>query len=345
MKQTLKYYSIAAVALALFSSLPAFVGAQESTKLAEQAHLSQPAIYRLPNTGYAPVGKSSLFRVDLMVDGKPVHQLNLAPTADGQVDLAALLQLKTELLARDQSFAQAVARIRVDGKLVDEVALAEIEAFTETRLVNSKDPLKLRASPVISASGCEALCSSDRRECLADCSGRGCSAMCGSRYEACMSNCATGTTDEDSDGVSDNLDNCPLVSNPGQENCDGDTRGDACDNFNAVYAVQSTQRCYVANRTQNIGWNSFGYTDVRIKDFWDQTLVDISACGAPTMIALSLNGERSENCYSYNASCDVAVRANCNILITGSINSDTPWCSSSYPGVSPQFDVNYCVGQ
>jgi len=37
--------------------------------------------------------------------------------------------------------------------------------------------------------------------------------------------------DTDFDGVPDCLDNCPLVSNPGQEDTDGDLIGDACDPF------------------------------------------------------------------------------------------------------------------
>jgi len=35
--------------------------------------------------------------------------------------------------------------------------------------------------------------------------------------------------DEDSDGVPDAFDNCPAVSNPGQEDLDGDSLGDVCD--------------------------------------------------------------------------------------------------------------------
>jgi hypothetical protein len=37
--------------------------------------------------------------------------------------------------------------------------------------------------------------------------------------------------DTDGDGVADSLDNCPLITNPNQENTDGDTAGDACDAF------------------------------------------------------------------------------------------------------------------
>ena len=35
--------------------------------------------------------------------------------------------------------------------------------------------------------------------------------------------------DSDSDGVVDNLDNCPFDANPDQANADGDASGDVCD--------------------------------------------------------------------------------------------------------------------
>jgi uncharacterized protein (TIGR03382 family) len=37
------------------------------------------------------------------------------------------------------------------------------------------------------------------------------------------------TTDDDGDGILNAVDNCPNTANPGQENFDGDTMGDACD--------------------------------------------------------------------------------------------------------------------
>ncbi|MBI4424622.1 MAG: thrombospondin type 3 repeat-containing protein, partial [Elusimicrobia bacterium] len=35
--------------------------------------------------------------------------------------------------------------------------------------------------------------------------------------------------DNDADGISDSLDNCPSAYNPGQTDADGDGFGDACD--------------------------------------------------------------------------------------------------------------------
>lgn len=45
--------------------------------------------------------------------------------------------------------------------------------------------------------------------------------------------------DSDNDGLVDLLDNCRFVSNSGQQNCDGDTSGDACDNLSAVITSSS----------------------------------------------------------------------------------------------------------
>ena len=45
----------------------------------------------------------------------------------------------------------------------------------------------------------------------------------------CWASCDSCAADADSDGVTDNTDNCPHPANPLQENNDGDTEGDICD--------------------------------------------------------------------------------------------------------------------
>jgi CSLREA domain-containing protein len=55
--------------------------------------------------------------------------------------------------------------------------------------------------------------------------------------------CATAvfTADSDGDGVPDNFpDNCPVTHNPGQENTDGDSRGNACDNCPSLSSPDQT---------------------------------------------------------------------------------------------------------
>jgi hypothetical protein len=46
------------------------------------------------------------------------------------------------------------------------------------------------------------------------------------------------TVDSDNDGIPDDEDNCPEVSNPGQEDSDNDSFGDACDNYPSCPVVQ-----------------------------------------------------------------------------------------------------------
>lgn len=53
--------------------------------------------------------------------------------------------------------------------------------------------------------------------------------------------------DGDGDGVADGADNCPSVSNPGQENADGDAWGDACDSCPTNFSLNQ-------NDSDGDGW-------------------------------------------------------------------------------------------
>ena len=81
--------------------------------------------------------------------------------------------------------------------------------------------------------------------------------------------------DIDSDGVYWNVDNCQGTYNPGQEDCDGDSIGTACDNDNGNFAIVpgSDRKCHISGRTH------VGYVDVQMRFNWEIT--DEGPCGSP----------------------------------------------------------------
>lgn len=89
---------------------------------------------------------------------------------------------------------------------------------------------------------CQQQCLSDLRACRRGCppptQDDSCGSDCSIDYNACLEECA----DTDGDGVLDGSDNCRLVANPNQANCDGDAQGNACDSFNGREVLQKTTR-------------------------------------------------------------------------------------------------------
>ena len=330
------------VLLMLGGSVGAFGKGKES--LMQEGSNGAELSYRLPESGIVRPAQLPYAEVVIRLDGQPVATKRM-PILEGVIDLKEIATLQADLLKSDSKFAGSKLNIYVDGKLVDEIYF-QPEPYDFSTKKGLRDPLDVMALESASA-GCDAYCGRERRECIADCSGQNCTNACNARFNNCMLECSGGQSDEDSDDVSDSQDNCPFAYNPGQENCDGDEKGNVCDNFNGIFAVAEQHRCYVADRTLDVGIGSYGYTHVKVKDFWQRNMVDISACNNPPRLERFLNAEREESCYAYNSSCDEDILAVCKLLITGSIYGNTPWCISSpyAPPGSPQFDVDMCEAQ
>ncbi len=72
-------------------------------------------------------------------------------------------------------------------------------------------------------------------------------------HDGCEPDC-TASPDSDGDGVHDYADNCPAVSNPGQEDADGDKVGDACDAaFCGNGVTEDPEECDDKNKTPGDG--------------------------------------------------------------------------------------------
>lgn len=72
-------------------------------------------------------------------------------------------------------------------------------------------------------------------------------------HDGCEPDC-TSSPDTDGDGVHDYADNCPSVSNPGQEDADGDKVGDACDPaFCGNGVTEDPEECDDKNKTPGDG--------------------------------------------------------------------------------------------
>jgi hypothetical protein len=85
-----------------------------------------------------------------------------------------------------------------------------------------------------------------------------------------------GPIDMDYDGITEEADNCPSSNNPGQQDYDGNGRGDACDPPPSVVRVDNNSR-YTIN-AYAVSWFGYGLYDPNYWTFAGQTCAAFATC-------------------------------------------------------------------
>jgi hypothetical protein len=93
----------------------------------------------------------------------------------------------------------------------------------------------------------------------------------GNYQSNCMIYNGVCSRDPDADGIDWAVDNCPKNSNVGQANCDGDSKGDVCDDMNGIFVASGKKIACATDIDTHAG-----YYTAEVK--YQQKYVDTSSC-------------------------------------------------------------------
>lgn len=207
--------------------------------------------------------RASELRLEIRVDDRLFVDDVLALRTDRAGGTFEFLQHDSVRKARLAQLAAAdrtsVVRLSIDGSVSRTLPLIEFleqsraidatltspRSETATFGIEAGAPGSLDITPVrrtaVTNATCQETCDLGRQSCYQ----QGCGTQiicdgCEVEYNACVQNCFD-YSDDDGDGIYNNIDNCRSTYNPTQADCDGDGAGDACDSFNGTSVVVSVE--------------------------------------------------------------------------------------------------------
>ncbi len=204
---------------------------------------------------------ASALRMEIHVDGRLFVDDLLELRDDGRNGTFELLEHDTARAAKLARLAAsartATVRLSIDGEVLRTLPLRDFLAAGGTLAGEVTLPLSERATFGIEAGPgaqagpiasprprtndtCQDNCEINRQWCYQntpECATVIYCEVCENEYQSCLNYCQQ-TGDSDGDGVQNSSDNCPNTANAGQQDCDGDGIGDACDSFNGTTTYQ-----------------------------------------------------------------------------------------------------------